>query len=90
MAVSPKPEELISDSEIERVHANANFGDTPMREIVDSALLKIACGYSNGSTAQHILADHGLIISRHGRGSRSLTSRGKKYLYAVYGRGQRP
>ena len=75
---------IIPDSEIERVHANANFGDTPKRDVVNYALLKCACDYDNGHTAQQILAEHGLIklSSRHG----ILTEKGKKYLWAAFGR----
>lgn len=80
----PKPEELIPDSEIVRVHANANFGDTPPRQIVNLSLLKIACGYSTGHTAQQILAEHGLISNPNRKGLGNVTARGKKYLYSVY------
>ncbi len=82
----PKPSEIISDCEIESVHANAQFGDTPKREVVNYALLKIACGYSNGHTAQVILSEHGLINASSGKGSKTLTHRGKKYLYSVFKR----
>jgi hypothetical protein len=53
---------------------------------VNKALLKCVCGYGNGSTAQAIIAEHGLIIDRGRRGTTSITSRGRKYLYSVYGR----
>lgn len=75
---------IIPDSEIERVHADANFGDAPKRDVVNYALLKCSCGYDNGSTAQQILYKHGLIklSSRHG----ILTEKGNKYLWAVFGK----
>lgn len=86
-----KPSEIITDAEIERVHANANFGDTPRREVVNNALLKHSLGYHSGSTANHILADHNLIVSRHAKPCLStLTSRGKEYLKATSKTGAQP
>lgn len=79
-------EELISDEEITRVHANANFGSSlTKRMIVKQALLKCACGYHNGSTAQSIIAEHGLIRGTYRRGYHSLTPLGRKYLWAAFG-----
>lgn len=78
-------EKVIPDAEIERVHANANFGGIPKREVVNKALLKTACGYSNGHTADQIIAEHGLVSEPNKRGSRNITARGRKYLWAVYG-----
>ncbi len=82
-----RPEEIITDAEIDRVHAHANFGDRNKRAVVNEALLKCACNYHNGSTAQNIIAEHGLIRDRNSRGQFSLTQRGRKYLWAVFGRG---
>ena len=78
------PSDIISDEEIDRVHANANFGSTPKRWVVDEALLKCACGYHNGHTAQTILAEHGLIREARRRGTTALTQRGRKYLFAAF------
>jgi len=80
-----KTHHIIPDSEIERVHANANFGTMPKRQVVDQALLKTACGYSNGYTADQILAEHGLISEPTRRGQRNLTAKGRKYLWFAYG-----
>ena len=77
---------IIPDSEIERVHANANFGDTPKRDVVNFALLKCACGYHNGHTAQQIIAERGLIRDRNSRGTTALTAKGRKYLWAAFGK----
>ena len=33
--MSEKPEDIISDDEIERVHANANFGCMKKRDVVN-------------------------------------------------------
>lgn len=80
-----KTQYIIPDSEIDRVHANANFGSMSKRTVVDQALLKTACGYSNGHTANQILAEHGLISEPKRRGLRNLTSKGRKYLWFAYG-----
>ncbi len=80
-----KPYEIIPDAEIFRVHANANFGEISKRDVVAQALLKCACGYSSGHTAQMIFAEHGLTISSRRKGVSALTQRGRKYLWATYG-----
>jgi hypothetical protein len=46
--------------------------------------LKIASGYHIGATATHILHDHGLIKSRYGNGCRTLTKKGRQYLFAAF------
>lgn len=83
-----KPEDIITDAEIERVHGHADFGEgTVKREVVNRALLKCACGYYDGHTARTIIADHGLIRDARARGSATaLTARGRKYLWAVFGK----
>ena len=55
------------------------------REVVNQALLKCACGYHNGYTAQTIITEHGLINDTKKRGQGALTARGRAYLWAVYG-----
>lgn len=77
-----KPENIISDEDIERVHANAQYGDTPKRDVVNYGLLKIACGFGNGYTTDTILEEHGLISGRHGK----MTLKGRNYLWSVFGR----
>lgn len=72
-------EQLIPDEEIERVHANANFG-MPKREVVNLAVLKCACGYYQGFTSQQIATEHGLIGKKY-----KLTKRGQEYLWAAFG-----
>jgi hypothetical protein len=76
------PKELITDEDIERVHAHANFGDLRKRDVVDGALLKAACKMHNGSTANYILEKHGLVRIAYQRRPR-LTDLGNKYLYAI-------
>lgn len=75
-----KPEEVISDAEIERVHANADFGNMKKRDVVNLALLKMACGYSNGHTSDQIIREHGLVIKK-----RTLSKKGRQYLWAAFG-----
>ena len=79
-------EEIITDEQINKVHANAQFGDTPKRDVVNYALLKCACGYHNGHTAQQIIAEHGLIYDASQRGPIALTALGSTYLWAAFGR----
>ena len=76
------PKELITDEDIERVHAHANFGDPRKRDVVDGALLKAVCKMHNGSTANNILAAHGLVKLAYRRRPK-LTDLGRKYLYAI-------
>ena len=52
--VSEKPEEIITDEEIERVHANANFGSIGKRQVINQGVLKCACGYYQGHTSTQI------------------------------------
>lgn len=80
------PEEIISDEEINRVHANANFGAMDKRDVVNEAILKAACKFHNGYTAQTIITEHGLV--KHKTNSRPpLTEKGRKYLWAVFNKG---
>ncbi|WP_417831667.1 hypothetical protein [Terasakiella sp.] len=82
-----KPEDIITDQEIETVHANANFGDgMTKREVVNLALLKFACGFGNGYTALQIISEHGLVRENRKRGTTSLLPKGRKYLWSVYGK----
>jgi hypothetical protein len=71
--------EIISDEEIERVHANANFGGMSKRQVVDQGILKCASGYHQGSTSTAILREHGLINKEYG-----LTPKGRTYLWAAF------
>ena len=74
-------QEIISDEEIELVHANANFGDTPKRDVVKYALLKAACGYHSGSFATAIIKEH-RIVNR----DLEVTAKGRLYLWAAFGK----
>jgi hypothetical protein len=81
-----KPSDIISDAEIERVHANANFGSAGKREVVAIGVLDYAFGYTTGSTLLSILVEHGLVRRpRPGSSATGLTYKGKKYLKATFG-----
>lgn len=71
---------IISDLEIERVHANANFGNVDKRDIVNYGVLKCACGYRQGHTSTQIIKEHGLVSETY-----KLTKKGRKYLWSVFG-----
>jgi len=73
------PKEIISDEEIERVHANANFGGMRKRDVVNQGVLKCASGYYQGGTSAQIIKEHGLIDAEY-----RLTLKGKTYLWAVF------
>lgn len=76
-------EEIISAEEIETVHANADFGDIKKRDVVNQGVLKCASGYQTGSTSFAILKDHELVTEQY-----ELTSKGRAYLWAVFGDGK--
>jgi len=76
-----KEGEIISDEEIEKVHANANFGNTSKRDVVRFATLKAACGYFSGATAMQIIREHNLIDSNY-----KLTNKGRAYLWVAFGK----
>lgn len=76
---------LISDAEIARVHAHANFGDMTPREVVNDGVRKYAFGYQGGHTQLTILLEHGLITRpRPGSCQADLTSKGKAYARVLY------
>ena len=77
-----KASDIIPDEEINKVWGNANFGlelNKNKRNVVDNALLKKACGYSNGYTAHCIIRELGLVTDKL-----ELTELGKKYLYSTF------
>jgi hypothetical protein len=75
-----REDEIISDQEIDRVHAHANFGDMDKRDVVRNSVLKVASGLHIGYTAQTIVFEHGLVDSTDRRPT--LTDLGRKYLWA--------
>ena len=77
--MSGRPEDIISDDEIERVHGNANFGSMDKRVVVNQGVLKCASGYYQGSTSTAIIKGHGLIDDEY-----KLTPKGRTYLWAAF------
>ena len=75
--------EIISDEEIERVHANANFGGMEKRDVVNLGVLKCASGYYQGATSMAIVKEHGLVTYTY-----ELTSKGRTYLWEAFGDGK--
>ena len=73
------PKEIISDEEIERVHAKANFGGMAKRDVVNQGVLKCASGYYQGSTSMQIIKEHKLINDAY-----ELTPKGRTYLWAAF------
>ena len=81
----PTTSEIISDEEIERVHANANFGDMSKRDVVDDGVLQYVFGYDTGHTQMTILREHGLLRASRLRSYRAdLSAKGKDYLRAMF------
>lgn len=79
-------QEIISDTEIERVHANANFGSYPKRDVVKFGVLKAASGFYDGSTAKAICTEHGLFVKDSFHSTPTLTTKGGQYLWAAFGK----
>ncbi|MBL4800290.1 MAG: hypothetical protein JKY45_00250 [Emcibacter sp.] len=75
-----KVEDIISDDEIDRVHAYASFGDISKRDVVRYGLLKCASGYHQGHTTGQIIKEHGLVGK-----NMTLTKKGRRYLWAAFG-----
>ncbi len=76
--------QIVSDAQVEAVHANANFGDRPKREVVNIGVVQAALGYSMGYTMQQIITEHGLA-KKTGGNYPKLTVKGFKYLHALMG-----
>jgi len=66
--------------EIEQCFEGSNFGSTDYENIVKLGLLKVACGYHNGSTLTCILYNLRLILP-DSKQIFSLTDKGKHSLY---------
>ena len=78
-------QDIISDEEVERVHANAQFGSMPKRVVIAEALLQCAGGYTPGSTALAILSEHGLLHhSTLRKRTKVLSKKGRKYLFEAF------
>lgn len=79
-----RPEDIISDADVLRVHAHANFGTMTPREVLADGVWKYSMGYSGGSTQLAILREHGLVTKPRGISYRAdLTEKGKRYLRSL-------
>lgn len=72
-------QDIISDEEINRVHADANFGSMDNRQVVNQGVLKCASGYYQGNISRRIIKKHNLITDEY-----ELTSKGKAYLWSAF------
>lgn len=78
------PEQIVSDGDVERIHANANFGPClTKRQVVNQGVLTYALGYTSGHTQMCILRAHGLITKPNGYHAR-LTKKGTEYLRSLF------
>ena len=76
--------EIVTDTEIERVHGNANFGhELTKRQVVNQGILTYAFGYSSGHTQMTILREHKLITKPRGYRAK-LTNKGIEYLHSLF------
>lgn len=77
--------DIISDDDIEKIHANANFGSMVKRDVVDDGVLQFVFGYDTGHTQMTILREHGLLrASRPNSYRADLSAKGKEYLRAMF------
>lgn len=74
-------EELVSDEELDKAFAHADFGRPP-REVVRLGVLKAASGFYQGYTSTAILVELNLINSDY-----ALTQKGKHYLWKAWSGG---
>lgn len=86
MTLADRIEDIIPDSEIQRVHGHANFGQMTPREVVNEGVVSVSKGYSNGYTMTQILLEHGLVWRREFSWPRKLKPKGKRYLAAIRAR----
>jgi hypothetical protein len=78
-------QDIISDEEIDRVHANADFGSMSKRDVVSEGVLKYAFGYAGGHTQLQILLEHDLVRKpKPASYKTTLTKKGQRYLRAAF------
>lgn len=82
--MTDSPTDILPDRDIKLVIGRADFGSRSVRSVINEAVLKIACGYRNGSTATEILFKLDLMLYN------TLTARGRKLLWALHGKGEQP
>lgn len=74
--------EIVSDRELEKAFANANFGSMAHRDVLRYAVLKCACGYYQGFTSKTIATELGLITWKG-----NVTAKGRKYMWDAFADG---
>lgn len=77
-----KVETIVTDEEMTKAFANANFGSMTHREVLKQAVMKCAGRYHSGFTSTQIIEELGL----RGRNG-NLTAKGGRYLYAAWNDG---
>lgn len=70
--------------DINSAWGNANFAISDRVRVLKHALLKCACGYRQGRTAENILMDLNLAKCCKNRPHIRLTERGRKNLYELF------
>lgn len=80
---SQKTRTMVTQAELDAVWGNANFGPEPRMDTVRYAVLKRACGYYNGHTAEQICMELGLLTKRR---PSTLTARGRFCLWEWFGK----
>lgn len=74
--------EIVTDEEMEKAFAFANYGTMPHRDVLKFAVLKYASGFEQGYTSAQIILELGLINSK-----KKLTKKGRSYLWAAFSNG---
>ena len=77
-----KSHEIVTESDIDSVWGNSNFGSMTRHNVVKYGLLAAASGYRQGHTATRILVELGLI--RYAKNKVTLTLKGKRNLYEFF------
>jgi hypothetical protein len=75
--------QIVPDELVNEAFKGTEFGKTPYREIMSQGLLKSACGFADGFTAESILVELGLLKIGSNQ-KRILTRSGKDYLFECF------
>lgn len=74
--------DIVSDEDMAKAFANANFGRMAHRDVLKFAVLKCACGYYQGFTSRTIATELGLITWQY-----NVTKKGREYIWAAFADG---
>lgn len=77
---------IVSDLSVDLAFQGTNFGSHGKREVIADTLLKIAGGFSTGSTAIRVCQELGLLgkVKKNKNLMPSLTKQGRKYLFYAF------